>query len=78
MLRDSLAMDRTILANERTLLAYLRTAISFLAAGVGFIKFVDTMFTIILGYTFIVLSIFIFIFGFVRYIKVKSKYKKDF
>jgi putative membrane protein len=33
ILRDELALDRTLLANERTLLSYLRTALSLLVAG---------------------------------------------
>jgi putative membrane protein len=39
ILRDELAIDRTLLANERTLLAYLRTAIMLMAAGGTAIKF---------------------------------------
>ena len=39
ILRDELAIDRTILANERTLLAYLRSGITLLIAGVSIIHF---------------------------------------
>ena len=39
ILRDELAIDRTILANERTLLAYLRSAVSLLIAGVTIMNF---------------------------------------
>ena len=39
ILRDELAIDRTLLANERTLLAYLRSAVSLLIAGVSIIHF---------------------------------------
>jgi len=35
ILRDELAIDRTILANERTLLAYLRSGVALLIAGVS-------------------------------------------
>lgn len=38
ILRDWLALDRTILANERTLLAYIRTSIALLATGGVIIK----------------------------------------
>ena len=34
ILRDELAIDRTILANERTLLAYLRSGVALVIAGV--------------------------------------------
>ena len=39
ILRDELAIDRTMLANERTLLAYLRSAVALLIAGVSIIHF---------------------------------------
>lgn len=37
ILRDRLAIDRTILANERTLLAYVRTALTLFLVGMSFI-----------------------------------------
>jgi putative membrane protein len=39
ILRDELALDRTLLANERTLLAYLRSAAALLIAGFSIIHF---------------------------------------
>jgi len=39
ILRDELAIDRTLLANERTLLAYLRSGVALLIAGVTIIHF---------------------------------------
>jgi putative membrane protein len=39
LLRDELAIDRTLLANERTLLAYLRSAVALLLAGVTILNF---------------------------------------
>lgn len=41
ILRDELAVDRTILANERTLLSYLRSAVSLAIAGVSIMHFSD-------------------------------------
>lgn len=37
ILRDWLAIDRTVLANERTLLAYVRTALTLFLVGMSFI-----------------------------------------
>lgn len=37
ILRDELAIDRTLLANERTLLAYLRSGVALLLAGASII-----------------------------------------
>ena len=42
ILRDELAIDRTLLANERTLLAYLRMAISMVIAGASIMNFAST------------------------------------
>jgi len=39
ILRDQLAIDRTLLANERTLMAYLRSGVALLIAGVSIIHF---------------------------------------
>jgi len=39
ILRDELAIDRTLLANERTLLAYLRSAVALILAGFTMIHF---------------------------------------
>ncbi len=39
VLRDELAIDRTLLANERTLLAYLRSAVALVLAGVSMMHF---------------------------------------
>jgi len=39
ILRDELAIDRTLLANERTLMAYLRSGVALLIAVVSIIHF---------------------------------------
>ena len=39
VLRDELAIDRTLLANERTMLAYLRSAVALVLAGVSMMQF---------------------------------------
>ena len=38
VLRDELAIDRTVLANERTFLAYLRTSLAFAVVGGTILK----------------------------------------
>lgn len=52
ILRDYLAIDRTVLANERTILAYLRTSLTFLIVGLSFLKFFDSRTTVVLGWLF--------------------------
>ncbi|MCG6933207.1 MAG: DUF202 domain-containing protein [Gallionella sp.] len=39
ILRDQLAIDRTLLANERTLLSYLRSGVALFIAGISIIHF---------------------------------------
>ncbi len=41
ILRDELAIDRTILANERTFLAYVRTALAFAIVGGTCLQFAE-------------------------------------
>jgi len=64
ILRDQLAIDRTILANERTFFSYARTSLALILTGAGFIKFFETFtwwflgsFLIGLGLTVIMIGI---------------------
>ena len=75
ILRDYLALDRTVLANERTFLAYLRTFIGTFSAGIAMLKLMDTLVTDIIGYVFIITSPFFLIFGIIRFYKVSKKIK---
>ena len=76
ILRDYLAIDRTVLANERTLLAYVRTCLGFFAAGIALIDYIENGALIVLGYIFIVASILILTFGLYRFIKANCKFKR--
>ncbi len=75
ILRDQLAMDRTILANERTLLAYLRTALAFLVTGVGLIKFFQDLWIEILGVFSFLFSLITIVVGICRYRRYATVYK---
>ncbi len=70
ILRDELAVDRTLLANERTLLAYLRSAIALLIAGVSIIHFSQHGWFWTVGICCIPVSIITGIVGIVRFRKV--------
>lgn len=76
ILRDHLALDRTIMANERTLLAWIRTAISIIVAGVGFIKIFDEGTLQLLGVVLIFIGMITFSFGIKRYYTAKIDLKK--
>ncbi len=72
ILRDLLAIDRTVLANERTFLAYVRTALTLLISGVGVIGlFQDNLTFMIIGVAFIFVSVIVFFFGLFKFLKKK-------
>ena len=77
ILRDYLAMDRTILANQRTLLAYFRTFIGLIAAGIGIVKLVDELVITVVGWAFVFISPVILWIGVVQYRKFQRKYSED-
>ena len=73
ILREHLALDRTILANERTFLGYIRTSLTLFVVGVTFIKFFNILFLAIMGWIFILVGILIFIFGLIKYVRTKNQ-----
>ena len=70
VLRDQLAIDRTILANERTFLAYCRTSLALILTGAGCIKFFDTRLSDIGGIALIAFGIVVVLIGIWRTIRV--------
>ena len=67
ILRDHLAIDRTILANERTFLAYVRTALAFLVVGGTLLKFFDKTAAHVAGGGCVAVAIGLAAFGILRY-----------
>lgn len=67
ILRDYLAVDRTVMVNETLLLSYIRTALTLIVAGVSFLKFFSNTGTHILGWAFIGLAILIMVNGSIQY-----------
>lgn len=70
ILRDWLAVDRTIMANERTLLAYIRTALAGVIVGGSLLKFFDSSVTKWSGIVFLFAAFFAAIIGAIRYLAV--------
>jgi len=70
ILRDHLAMDRTILANERTLLAYVRTGFATIVAGLSFLQFFEGTEFLVLGWICIAVGLGIFALGGYRFHKM--------
>ncbi len=75
ILRDWLAMDRTILANKRTFLAYGRTAIALFVLGIAFVRLTNHQFFEISGFVLMSLGIMIFIVGSREYITTHKRLK---
>jgi putative membrane protein len=67
ILRDELAIDRTLLANERTLLAYLRSAVALLIAGVTIMHFSSHGWFWVMGITCIPVGLIAGVVGVARY-----------
>ena len=75
ILRDHLAIDRTVLANENTLLAYIRTSLAVLIAGLTLLKFFNTIFFNIIAWVLIIGGILIAIIGFYRFNRLSKDLK---
>jgi len=73
ILRDYLALDRTILANKRTLLAYVRTFVGLIAGGIGMVKVVTDGVVNAVGYVFIAAAFPIIIRGIIEYRRTKKE-----
>ena len=71
ILRDFLAVDRTVLANERTFLAYTRTALTLFGVGASFLQFFGLLWIKLIGVLFIPVSVAVFLLGAVRFRKTK-------
>lgn len=71
ILRDELAIDRTLLANERTLLAYLRSGVALLIAGATMIHFSQHDWFMAVGVTCIPLGLACTVFGLIRFVTVR-------
>jgi len=70
ILRDELAIDRTILANERTVLAYFRSALTLVIVGVTFLQFFETGILPYIAMVCVPFGLAVGIFGFIRYRKM--------
>ncbi|HEY6143945.1 MAG TPA: DUF202 domain-containing protein [Flavobacterium sp.] len=71
ILRERLALQRTILANQSTFLAFLRTAMYFFVAGLS-IGFMKVEYSLIIEFSFFVSSFLILVIGVFNYFKHKN------
>ena len=78
IIRDYLALDRTILANRRTLLSYVRTFIGLFGGGIGLVELLDNSIIMVIGYISMAVSVPILVFGIIEYIRVKKSLSSIF
>ncbi len=72
ILRDQLAIDRTLLANERTLLSYLRSGVALFIAGVSIIHFSHEVWFTFTGFICLPFGVITMWFGILRYKKMDN------
>ena len=70
ILRDQLAIDRTLLANERTLLSYLRSGAALFIAGISIIHFSHEVWFTAAGFLCLPSGIITMLFGVFRFRKM--------
>jgi putative membrane protein len=73
ILRDELAIDRTLLANERTLMAYLRSGVALGIAGASILHFSDVLWFWMIGLLCLPAALGCVILGVLRYRKVDAR-----
>ncbi len=76
ILRDWLALDRTVLANKRTFLAYGRTAIAMVVLGIAFVKLIDHRFFEIAGFALMSFGVIVFAVGLREFTINTRRFKK--
>ncbi len=68
ILRDYLAVDRTIMTNETSFMSYIRTSLTLIAAGATIIKFFGTgLGMMVLGGAFILIGGWLALHGYMRF-----------
>ncbi len=72
ILRERLALQRTILANQSTFLAFLRTSMYFLVAGLSIQNLLKIENSIYFEIFFFCIAILIFVLGIINYFKHKK------
>ena len=76
ILRDELAIDRTLLANERTMMAYVRLAITLVIAGVSIIHFAMEKWFQTIGFLCVPAGLAAGFFGWWRYQKMDRQIRE--
>ncbi|KAA5535712.1 DUF202 domain-containing protein [Paenimyroides baculatum] len=73
ILREKLALERTVLANQSTFLSFLRTSLYFLIAGISINNLTATEYGNVIEIVFIVISLSVLFTGILNYSKQKKR-----
>jgi len=73
ILREKLALERTVLANQSTFLSFLRTSLYFLIAGISIKNLTATEYGNVIEIVFIVISLSVLFTGILNYFKQKKR-----
>jgi putative membrane protein len=76
ILRDWLALDRTVLANKRTFLSYARTAIALAVLGIAFVKLISHELFILAGFALIGTGVVVFWVGLREFLANTHRFKR--
>lgn len=77
ILREKLALQRTMLANQSTFLSFLRTSMYFLIAGLSLRSLLKIENGLIIEIALFITSFIIFVFGTVNYFKHKKSISEN-
>lgn len=72
ILREKLALERTVLANQTSFLAFLRTSMYFLVAGISINNLTTTKFGNLIEMVFVAISVTLLLGGIFNYFKHKK------
>ncbi len=65
------------MANERTLLSYIRTSLTLIVTDAGILQFIqDGLKVLIVGWALILIGLYFFFLGFIRYRRLFQSLKK--
>ena len=73
ILRERLALQRTVLANQSTFLSFLRTSMYFAVAGISINRVLDLPGGRLYEYVFFVISVIVLVVGVFNFIAHKKK-----
>lgn len=77
ILREKLALQRTVLANQTTFLAFLRSSMYFLIAGLSISQLIEPPLSLVLTIVLLLTSAALLITGIITYLRNRKKIKKS-